>query len=118
MDSAHGLASKTNRTIPTPLQTLHSPHAPVRGAPPRTAAAPSPPFAATAERRHRRSPPQSPDSLKKIMWVGSIGDAEEWWVSVGFNAAAARKVASLFSQRGKKGPNQDSVILCQCFSKQ
>uniref|UniRef100_J3LB01 protein-serine/threonine phosphatase n=1 Tax=Oryza brachyantha TaxID=4533 RepID=J3LB01_ORYBR len=31
----------------------------------------------------------------------------------------ARKVASLFSQRGKKGPNQDSVILCQkltnCF---
>ncbi|XP_040377243.1 probable protein phosphatase 2C 12 [Oryza brachyantha] len=27
----------------------------------------------------------------------------------------ARKVASLFSQRGKKGPNQDSVILCQGF---
>jgi hypothetical protein len=25
----------------------------------------------------------------------------------------ARKVASLFSQKGKKGPNQDSVILCQ-----
>lgn len=27
--------------------------------------------------------------------------------------SGARKVASLFSQRGKKGPNQDSVILCQ-----
>ena len=24
-----------------------------------------------------------------------------------------RKVASLFSQKGKKGPNQDAVILCQ-----
>jgi hypothetical protein len=29
------------------------------------------------------------------------------------DAASARKVASLFSQKGKKGPNQDSVILCQ-----
>uniref|UniRef100_A0A0D3F2M1 protein-serine/threonine phosphatase n=1 Tax=Oryza barthii TaxID=65489 RepID=A0A0D3F2M1_9ORYZ len=29
--------------------------------------------------------------------------------------SGARKVASLFSQRGKKGPNQDSVILCQGF---
>jgi hypothetical protein len=28
-------------------------------------------------------------------------------------AAACRKVASLFSQKGKKGPNQDAVILCQ-----
>lgn len=27
----------------------------------------------------------------------------------------ARRVASLFSQKGKKGPNQDSVILCQGF---
>ncbi|CAD6247541.1 unnamed protein product [Miscanthus lutarioriparius] len=26
-----------------------------------------------------------------------------------------RKVASLFSQKGKKGPNQDAVILCQGF---
>lgn len=24
-----------------------------------------------------------------------------------------RKIASLFSQRGKKGPNQDTAILCQ-----
>jgi serine/threonine protein phosphatase PrpC len=31
------------------------------------------------------------------------------------DAASARKVASLFSQKGKKGPNQDSVILCQGF---
>ncbi|XP_062223696.1 probable protein phosphatase 2C 12 [Phragmites australis] len=30
-------------------------------------------------------------------------------------AAAGRKVASLFSQKGKKGPNQDAVILCQGF---
>ncbi|WVZ77263.1 hypothetical protein U9M48_025150 [Paspalum notatum var. saurae] len=29
--------------------------------------------------------------------------------------AAGRKVASLFSQKGKKGPNQDAVILCQGF---
>lgn len=28
---------------------------------------------------------------------------------------ACRKVASLFSQKGKKGPNQDAVILCQGF---
>ena len=27
----------------------------------------------------------------------------------------ARKLASLFSQKGKKGPNQDAVILCQGF---
>ncbi|KAL6888929.1 hypothetical protein ACP4OV_009955 [Aristida adscensionis] len=30
-------------------------------------------------------------------------------------AAAGRKVASLYSQKGKKGPNQDAVILCQGF---
>ncbi|PUZ74737.1 hypothetical protein GQ55_1G089600 [Panicum hallii var. hallii] len=29
--------------------------------------------------------------------------------------AACRKVASLYSQKGKKGPNQDAVILCQGF---
>ncbi|KAL6604619.1 hypothetical protein ACP70R_043046 [Stipagrostis hirtigluma subsp. patula] len=28
---------------------------------------------------------------------------------------AGRKVASLYSQKGKKGPNQDAVILCQGF---
>ncbi|EAY85062.1 hypothetical protein OsI_06419 [Oryza sativa Indica Group] len=33
----------------------------------------------------------------------------------GVESGGARKVASLFSQRGKKGPNQDSVILCQGF---
>lgn len=27
--------------------------------------------------------------------------------------SSPRKVASLFSQKGKKGPNQDAVILCQ-----
>lgn len=31
----------------------------------------------------------------------------------GGDAAAGRKVASLYSQKGKKGPNQDAVILCQ-----
>ncbi|CAN6237590.1 unnamed protein product [Urochloa humidicola] len=30
-------------------------------------------------------------------------------------AAGCRKVASLYSQKGKKGPNQDAVILCQGF---
>jgi hypothetical protein len=34
----------------------------------------------------------------------------------GVESGGARKVASLFSQRGKKGPNQDSVILCQVSS--
>ncbi|XP_078177239.1 protein phosphatase 2C family protein [Carex rostrata] len=29
-----------------------------------------------------------------------------------------RKIASLFSQRGKKGPNQDTAILCQGFGKE
>ncbi|RLN08670.1 hypothetical protein C2845_PM11G01640 [Panicum miliaceum] len=33
----------------------------------------------------------------------------------GHGAAACRKVASLYSQKGKKGPNQDAVILCQGF---
>ncbi|KAL5212353.1 hypothetical protein ABZP36_023200 [Zizania latifolia] len=33
----------------------------------------------------------------------------------GVMEGGARKVASLFSQRGKKGANQDSVILCQGF---
>ncbi|KAK3152530.1 hypothetical protein QOZ80_2BG0160240 [Eleusine coracana subsp. coracana] len=33
----------------------------------------------------------------------------------GGDAAAGRKVASLYSQKGKKGPNQDAVILCQGF---
>jgi len=33
----------------------------------------------------------------------------------GGDASSARKVASLFSQKGKKGPNQDAVILCQGF---
>ena len=32
-------------------------------------------------------------------------------------AAACRKVASLYSQKGKKGPNQDAVILCQVPSR-
>lgn len=31
----------------------------------------------------------------------------------GGGASSPRKVASLFSQKGKKGPNQDAVILCQ-----
>ncbi|KAF7078960.1 hypothetical protein CFC21_083297 [Triticum aestivum] len=33
----------------------------------------------------------------------------------GGGASSPRKVASLFSQKGKKGPNQDAVILCQGF---
>ncbi|KAG8058497.1 hypothetical protein GUJ93_ZPchr0002g23076 [Zizania palustris] len=33
----------------------------------------------------------------------------------GGGGGGARKVASLFSQKGKKGPNQDAVILCQGF---
>nr|BAK02648.1 predicted protein [Hordeum vulgare subsp. vulgare] len=45
-------------------------------------------------------------------------DADESIVYVmdeegGGGASSPRKVASLFSQKGKKGPNQDAVILCQ-----
>ncbi|KAF8769784.1 hypothetical protein HU200_006398 [Digitaria exilis] len=43
------------------------------------------------------------------------GAGEEEGDGHGASPAACRKVASLFSQKGKKGPNQDAVILCQGF---
>lgn len=53
---------------------------------------------------------QGQETEENIVYVmdeqgGLAGDAS--------SSLATRKVASLFSQKGKKGPNQDSVILCQ-----
>lgn len=54
------------------------------------------------------------DSDENVVYVmdeqGGGGEGED---GRGARAAASRKVASLFSQKGKKGPNQDAVILCQ-----
>lgn len=36
-------------------------------------------------------------------------------VGDGDDGDRARRLASLYSQQGKKGPNQDSVVLCQVF---
>jgi len=56
------------------------------------------------------------DSDENVVYVmdeqGGGGEGED---GRGARAAASRKVASLFSQKGKKGPNQDAVILCQGF---
>ncbi|KAJ1255452.1 hypothetical protein BS78_K218200 [Paspalum vaginatum] len=56
---------------------------------------------------------QEQDADESVVYVmddqgGGAGGAGE-------GAHAGRKVASLFSQKGKKGPNQDAVILCQGF---
>jgi hypothetical protein len=54
------------------------------------------------------------DSDENVVYVmdeqGGGGEGED---GRGARTAASRKVASLFSQKGKKGPNQDAVILCQ-----
>jgi hypothetical protein len=65
----------------------------------------------------KRVEQEEEDSDENVVYVvmdGQGGGGGGGWGGDGRGAAWERTVAaSLFSQKGKKGPNQDAVILCQ-----
>ncbi|PWZ27485.1 putative protein phosphatase 2C 12 [Zea mays] len=64
----------------------------------------------------KRVEQEEDENVVYVVVDGQGGGGGGGWGGDGRGAAGERTVAaSLFSQKGKKGPNQDAVILCQGF---
>jgi hypothetical protein len=62
----------------------------------------------------KRVEQEEEDSDENVVYVVMDGQGGGWGGGADGRGAGVRTVAaSLFSQKGKKGPNQDAVILCQ-----